>query len=456
MIPDPFKHQAYTIAFQRTNNIMFDTSDPGVGKTRSALDAIKERLSTGHLGKTLVLAPKSILQPAWGNDIELFCPSLRYVIAIAPNRERAFKLNADVYITNHDAVRWLTKNKKLLKGFNAIIIDESTAFKNPQSQRSRALKALIKQFKYRVCMTGTPNSNTILNIWHQALLLDDGKRLGPNFYQFRASVCAPKQVGPGTNMIKWVDKDGAEEAVAALLADITVRHKFEECIDIPEHTTREMHVNLNPKHRKLYETLKKDCIIELQNQEISAIHAGALATKLLQLCSGAVYTGDTEPALIDNDRYELVTALIEQREQCVVAFHWRHQRDQLVALAQSKGFKYAVIDGSIKLDDRISTVKAFQKGEIKVIYAQLRSAAHGLTLTRGTTTIWPSPTYDAEKFVQFNKRIYRAGQTRKTETILISARNTIEEQVYEKMQGKRTRMITLLDLLQIPTTEATK
>ena len=44
----------------------------------------------------------------------------------------------------------------------------------------------------------------------------------------------------------------------------------------------------------------------------------------------------------------------------------------------------------------------------------------------GTTTIWCSPTYNAEHYSQFNSRIYRAGQQRRTETIRIAYRDTAE------------------------------
>mgnify|MGYP001406548726 FL=1 len=53
----------------------------------------------------------------------------------------------------------------------------------------------------------------------------------------------------------------------------------------------------------------------------------------------------------------------------------------------------------------------------------------------------------AEHFQQFNRRIHRSGQTQKTETILISARNTWEKEVYEKLNGKLNRMESLLTIL---------
>ena len=70
-----------------------------------------------------------------------------------------------------------------------------------------------------------------------------------------------------------------------------------------------------------------------------------------------------------------------------------------------------------------------------------------MTMTKAKSVIWASPTYNAEHYQQFNRRIYRAGQTDKTEVIQIAARNTWETEVYEKLQGKVDRMDQLLGIL---------
>jgi SNF2 family DNA or RNA helicase len=80
--------------------------------------------------------------------------------------------------------------------------------------------------------------------------------------------------------------------------------------------------------------------------------------------------------------------------------------------------------------------------------AHPKSAAHGLTLTKGTTTIWSSPTYDLELFKQGSKRQHRMGQTERTETIVIIGAGTIDEKAYAVMTGKAQRMDNLLGLFE--------
>ena len=96
---------------------------------------------------------------------------------------------------------------------------------------------------------------------------------------------------------------------------------------------------------------------------------------------------------------------------------------------------------------RADIVERFQAGQLQCIFAHPQSASHGLTLTKANTVIWSSPTYNAEHFQQFNRRIYRAGQTKRTEVICIAARHTWETEVYKKLEKKLTRMEDLLGTL---------
>jgi SNF2 family DNA or RNA helicase len=451
-IPPRFKHQDTSVKFFLLHNCAYDASDPGTGKTRSQIDTILERrrmqlLHDKKRKKALILAPKSILRPAWLRDIRTFAPELSVSVAFAANRKKAFDKEADVYVTNHDAVKWIEKNLDL-SDYDTIIIDEITAFKHRTSQRSKALAKVAKKFKYRYGLSGTPNSNTILDLWHQIFVLDDGVHLGTNFFKFRNTVCEPTQVGPDAHMVQWADKIGAQDAVADILTDLTIRHVFEDCIDIPSNTVRAVPFDLSPKHLAQWEQLKRTAVLELKGKTISGIHAGALANKLLQAASGAVYDGEHIAQVIATERYELVMELAGEREQCVIPFVWTHQRDEMVKIALKKQFTYAIIDGSANDSEREKAVEDFQAGRLKIIFTHPKSGAHGLTLTKGTTTIWPGPIYDAELFTQLNKRIYRAGQTRKTETLLIAATGTTDAEVYEKLNGKLDRMSDLLAILE--------
>ena len=440
-IPVAYDHQKTTTDFIVSNPKCLITSDPGTGKTRAVLDA---HAALG--GRTLVLAPLSILEAAWVEDIHKFQPNIKYGVAYAKNREKVFKdTNLNMVITNFEAVNFLKKKSEYAKQFNTIVIDEFTAFKNRTSKRSKSIAKLIKHFENRIVMSGTPNSNTILDIWHPAYLVDDGDRLGARFYAFRHQVCTPRFNGFAN---EWIDKPGAENAVADKLSDITIRYGLSECIDLPDNITRTINTKLTPQVQKQYDLFAKDSVLYTKAGTVNAVHAGARVKKLLQLVTGAVYDEDKLVNFIHQERYDIVMTLVEQRAHSLVAFNWRHERDALIALAEKQNVTYEVIDGQAKAEKRKDIVARFQAGQIQMLLCHPQSASHGLTLTRANTVIWCSPTYNAEHYQQFNQRIYRAGQTQKTETILIQAKNTWEPEVYKKLNTKLGRMENLLNILQ--------
>jgi SNF2 family DNA or RNA helicase len=443
-IPPPFKHQKQSKTFLRKTDRAFDMSDPGTGKTRAHAEDFAERREKGG-GCGLVFGPKSILQAAWGNDIDQFVPHLKYVIATAENRKDAFDEQADLYITNIDAATWLAQQKPaFFKRFSHLIIDESTAFKHHTSQRSKAMDKIKKYFPVRRNLSGSPNPNGMSDLWHQVKLLDDGKRLGPSFFAYRAAICTPVQTGPMPNHVRWEDREGAEIAVMGLLKDITIRHVLEECLDMPENVMYPMQYRLPSKHLAHYLKMEADAIMMIRDKKVSAVNGAVLYGKLLQIASGAVYDDEGKYVVVDHGRYELIADMVEQRRHSLVFFQWAHQRDELIKEFEKRGITFSVIDGESTTRDREEFVEYFQKGFYRVGLLHPKSAGHGLTLTRATSSIWASPTVNAEWWVQANRRAYRAGQTQRTETIVVVAQNTVDERVFASCMNKDVKMSALL------------
>lgn len=430
----------------------FDNSSPGTGKTAVQIWTYNDRPKPR--GRWLIICPKTLMLAAWGHDIERFAPNLTVSYAYAEQREEAFRLDTDVVIMNTDGVRWLSKkqNLKWLAEFDHLTIDEYTTFKHPTSQRSKAMAQLRKYFKRRYALSGTPNPNTVMELWHPTLIVDDGKRLGNSYFKLRSSVQVPVQIGPDPRHLRWDDKPGATQAVNQLLEDITIRHAFEDVMThVPANHRDVKTFALSARAQKAYEKMENDLIMALdEGKVVSAVHAAALRTKLLQIASGAVYDGDGDGsyAVIDDARYELIADLVDEREHSVVFFNWKHQRDLLCKHFEARGLSFAVIDGSVPQRERDRIVADYQSGKYRTILLHPRTGAHGLTLTRGDTTIFASPIYEADLMEQAIARIYRGSQDKVTNTIFIEALKTVEAKVYARLNDKAARMADLLDLMK--------
>lgn len=447
-----WEHQQQTKTFLSDKAWGFDFSDPGTGKTAGQIMVFQEVKAQLPDARWLVVSPKTLMETAWGGDIRKFAPELSIAYAYAPDatRRAAFESGADVVVINSDGVKWLADNMKLLKGFVMLTIDEITTYKNGgNTQRTKAMRKVSKVFKRRYGLTGTPNPNTVMELFYPTLILDGGETFGTAYSRLRMIVQEPVQTGPLPEHVTWVDTPGANDAVHAQLAPHSIRHRFEDVMPhVPPNHRSFREFELSPKAMRMYKAMASEARLAFEGGEAVGVHAAALRNKLLQIASGAVYRADGEYEVICRKRYEMIAEMLEEREQSVVFFNWAHQRDLLLEHFRKMGMSTALIDGSVtnaKVRNRL--VEEFQNGEHRIFLLHPRTGAHGLTLTAGTTTVFSSPIYEADLVEQGLRRIYRGVQDKVTNTIFVEALKTDERLVYERVWDKNLRMQDMLSLL---------
>jgi SNF2 family DNA or RNA helicase len=450
-------HQLQTYEFGKNKPSVLDGSSSGTGKTNSHA-AIAEYFLENGGSRVLITCPKTLVRAAWLEDLSRFFPDLSVSLAEAPeeNRKKAFEDSSDILILNQDGMTWLAKQSdKWLRnrlGKNALLInDESHAYKNPEAQRTKASFKLAPYFVKRHCMSGTFAPNSVTELWSQCRIVDDGQRLGKRFTAFRNLMQFPTKKGPFT---QWIDRPDSAEIVHGLLGDILIQHSFEECMkNVPKMDHRIIYYDLSDKHRKIYDELCRNAFLQYEGKNISAVNKAALAGKLLQCASGAMYNDpdgrDRTWSTVDNGRYNLIGDLFEGREHTICFFLWKHQRAELIKQCIARGLSYDVIDGDVSsTEKRNEIIKNMQAGKLRVLLLHPKSSAHGITLTRCTTVIFASPTYQADLYLQGTARIRRGLQDKPTESIIILARDTHDFNAYEVFTGKRNYMEALNNLFE--------
>ena len=448
-IPPLFQHQRHSIAFYHQHAHVLNHSEPGSSKTRPWLEFMREYRNSGG-GAALVIAPRTIMESVWRQQASLYTPELRVSVASAENRRNGLRPGRDIYVVNPDGLRALARDPSLLPpGLTAFNIDESTCVKNPAAARTRDAIRLLQPFEHRVLMSGSPAPQGVTDLWSQALLADHGERLGSSYWKFRDRFMHPVPVGPGLRQTRWIERPDAPQRIAELLGDITLRFRLDDCIDLPEQVEYFVEATLAPDHRRAYEQLLAEGRLLLRDGGlITATAAASLRLALLQALTGGAYDRSGRAHQIATERDELVLDLVEARSASIVSFQFRHQRDRLLAGAKKRRLPHGLIDGTVPLRRRTEVVEQFQRGELRALFMHPATGAQGLTLTRGTSLIWASPTDNAEHFEQMAYRIRRPGQVHKTEVIKICAKNTIETRVYHQLRQKLTAQAALLQLLE--------
>jgi SNF2 family DNA or RNA helicase len=179
-------------------------------------------------------------------------------------------------------------------------------------------------------------------------------------------------------------------------------------------------------------------LIEAAGEQISAVHAAAGLTKLLQLSAGAVYSDSREVVQFDgkNRLDEVVEVVSEAAHKVIVFVPFRHAIDILADRLRKEGFTTEIVNGGVSMTARTRIFKDFQTTEDpRVLVIQPQSASHGVTLTAADTIVWFGPTHSVETWLQANERINRPSQKNKMTVIKIYG-SPVEKRVYDMLESK--------------------
>ena len=437
----PMEHQKTTSAFLTMNKRAFCFNEQGTGKTASAIWAADFLMKQGLVKRALVICPLSIMDSAWRGDMFSFAMHRTVAVAhgSAERRKKILAEGTDFVIINYDGVE-VVYDEVAKGGFDLIIIDEATHYKNVQTTRWKTLNKLIGPNTWLWLMTGTPAAQGPLDAYGLAKLVNP--TAVPRFYgSFR------DQVMYRVTQFKWAPKETATQTVFAALQP-AIRFTKDECLDLPDLVYTKREVALTKQQLKYYDQLKSRMIMELQDSEVTAVNAAVMMNKLLQISAGAVYTDDGDSLEFDiSNRYNVLKEVIDESSQKVLIFvPFKHTINILVAKLRKDGVTTEVIRGDVPASKRTDIFKRFQEQpDPRVLVIQPQSAAHGVTLTAANTIVWWAPTPSLETYAQANARIHRSGQKHKC-TIVQLAGSPAEKRVYKLLDEKIDVHTKVIDL----------
>ena len=371
--------------------------------------------------RVLVIAPKKVAEGTWSTEAQKWdhLRDLRIstVLGTETQRRAALGINADVYIINRENVVWLKDLYRNAWPFDMVIVDEASSFKSHTAKRFKALAAESCHINRMVLLTGTPTPNGLMDLWSQIFLLDGGARLQKRFIWYREIYFEPDTRGAYGQVFSYRPKAGAEEAILKKVSDICISMKAEDYLTLPDMIFDTVPVVLDPKAEKAYKEMEKQMVLQLEEdeEEITALSAAALSTKLLQLSNGAVYDEAREVHLVHDCKLEALKELIEGLQErgrsALVFYQFQHDLERITKMLRGIP-KLAVrsLDSADAIDD-------WNIGETDVLLAHPASASYGLNLQQGGShIIWFGLTWNYEQYVQANARLHRQGQK---ETVIV-------------------------------------
>jgi len=434
----PFEHQKATASFLTLHRRAFCFNEQGTGKTASA--------KQGKVNRVLVICPLSIMDSAWRADLFTFAMHRTVDVAYGDSKRRKKIINqgADYVIINYDGVE-IVADEIANGGFDLIIADEATHYKNAQTKRWKVLNKLLTTNMWIWMMTGTPAAQSPLDAYGLAKIINPNAV--PKFFgAFRDKVMVK------ITQFKWVPKEESVNVVFDALQP-AIRFTKEECLDLPDMVYVKRQIEMTRQQKKYYNLLKDKMTMQAAGEQITAPNAAVNMNKLLQISCGAVYTDDGEALEFDiKHRYKVLKEVIDESSKKVLVFvPFRHVIDILVDKLAVDGIDAEIIRGDVSAPKRTEIFKRFQTmPDPKVLVIQPQSAAHGVTLTAANTVVWWGPTSSLETYAQANARVHRSGQDQKCTVVQLQS-SAVEKRIYSLLDNRiniHTRIIDLYkDLL---------
>ncbi len=439
----PFVHQKSTAEFLISNRKAFCFNEQGTGKTASVIWAVDYLMHIGLVRRVLVICPLSIMKSAWQGDLFKFAIHRTVAVAYGNARKRKEIINAgaEFVIINFDGVG-IVKDEIINGGFDLIVVDEASAYKNAQTSRWKDLRDLTKVIKGLWMLTGTPAAQSPADAFGLAKLVNP-KGVPQFFTHFKDMVMTK------VSQYRYIPKPNAKLVVHKALQP-AIRFEKRQCIDLPPLTFLERDAPLTPQQSGFYKLLKKEMMIEAAGEEISAVNAATQINKLLQISCGSIYTDTGEVVDFDvSNRLNVVQEIVDECSNKVLIFvPFTHSIALLEKHLTKNGVTCEVINGSVSVNKRADVVKQFQEQpDPKVLIIQPQAASHGLTLTAADTIIWYAPCTSVETYLQANARIDRPGQVNPM-TIVHIRGSQVESRLYSMLQNNVAGHKEIIDLYQ--------
>ena len=409
--------------------------DMGLGKTVQVLALLQAR-RTRPRGRgqprlpSLVVVPKSLVFN-WIDEASRFAPRLRVGDYTGPDRQALLDQleQYDFLVTTYGTLRRDIVHLKELR-FDYVILDESQAIKNANSQAAKACRLL--QADHRLAMTGTPIENHLGELW--------------SLFEF----LNPGMLGRSRTFRELIKQGGEDEKALQLLSRslrpfLLRRTKQQVLGELPEKTEQTLYCEMGSKQRKLYDEMREYYRRSLAQRveevglERSKIH---VLEALLRLRQAACH-----PGLLDDSRVGESSAkmdlLLEQLREIVAEGHKAlvfSQFTSLLALVRQQldklGLTYEYLDGQTR--NRRQRVQRFQEDvDCSLFLISLKAGGHGLNLTAADYVFILDPWWNPAVESQAIDRAHRLGQTRNVCAYRLICRDTVEDKIVELQRNKR-------------------
>ena len=492
----PHDYQQIALDFMAEHNKALLILDMGLGKTVTTLTHLRKMMKKGHIKRPLIIAPKIVSENTWATELAKWqhLRRVRYIEIDSKDTKKRLEQfdrvqDGTITILSESKVQWLVDMLDEVGSerewtFDAIVIDEISMFKNPQSNRFKNLeKKVQKRCKYVIGLTGTPAPNDLGDLWAIMYLLDKGARLGRTKRIFNKLYCDEKKIkinsGGNQQYIKAYDvQEAMYNEILDAISDIALAMKAEDWLKNYQKPMYHVEpVVLSENGARDYNAMKKDKIIEINslgqdsNDErlrrridrlrargtikaqdkanalearlkpqdgvvkVTSEHIFSVINALRQLASGAIYEQLDTTGLDEEEIAERYNEHMKNRKHTVVHDAKLEALENIIEREHDNVFVFVSYKHEaerirkhfegvrfLNTANAAEVLPLWNAGKIPVLVANPASTKFGLNMQDGGHTIvWYSMGYSFEAFTQSNARLARQGQKHEVNVYMLQS-----------------------------------
>ena len=286
----PYEHQKDALKKCWNKEAFAIFAEMGTGKTKIALDNACILYNKGRIDRVLIVAPKGTYMNWVDQEIPTHVPDYveKNVVAWKQSTSAEYKQQLKnikdasdyrfkIMVMNVEALstkKGVEFARIFLIGKSMMIVDESTTIKNPQAKRTKNILSLSKEAKYRRILTGSPVTQSPMDLWSQMDFLDPEILGQQSFYAFRTryAVVITANAAGGTHKYQKIVKFKNLAQLGNLVSPHSYRILKKDCLDLPEKTFIKREVELTEEQTKAYQDMKTTAMTVLKGQSLTAVN----------------------------------------------------------------------------------------------------------------------------------------------------------------------------------------
>ena len=464
----PYKHQEHVIELSKDRPYFALFMEQGTGKTLVSIATFTYLFLTDKINGVLILATSGV-QDVWiQNEIPAHCllsnEELIYTAAWHSADGKAKRQRWD-YVANHapkNALTVLAANIEAIRTENfrdsikefvskrnwMLIIDESTSIKNHKAQQTKECFRLAPFAKYTRIMTGTPITQSPLDLFSQCRVLNPQALPYTSWTAFKCEFANEIQQRFGHRSFAKIIGFKNEEKLSQIIANFSYRILKKECLDLPPKVYKIQPIELTPQQKKIYQDLVTMSMSQLGTGDMITVTVIiTLLLRLHQTVLGYVQSDSGALIHIPHNRITSLLTLLEENPTKAIIFCRFLQDVHQVANAIETKYPHSVVrySGEESAAARHQATTQFQTNDQCRYFVATSAASKGLTLTAAEQVIYYSQDYRLETRLQSEDRAHRSGQTKTVVYTDMFCEGTVEGAIIKSLKAKQELATSVMD-----------